>query len=123
MIGCRRDARQERGLLTQGPVRPVSVVMGDVLGQDAFEVATTEDQRSVEALSADGADGAFGEGVGSGSSDGVRMMRTHSALKTSSKLEVNLASRSRTRNRTGSTQSSSAMVRFLACWTTQEQVG
>ena len=61
MIGCRRDARQERGLLTQGPVRPVSVVMGDVLGHDAFEVATTEDQRSVEALTADGADGAFGE--------------------------------------------------------------
>jgi len=61
MIGCRRDARQERGLLTQGPVRPVSVVVGDVLGQDAFEVATTEDQRSVEALTADGADEAFGE--------------------------------------------------------------
>ena len=43
MIGCRRDARQERGLLTQGPVRPVSVVIGDVLGQDAVEVPTTED--------------------------------------------------------------------------------
>src|SRR5664279_3197396 len=68
MIGCSRAAQQERGLLTQGPVRPVSVVMGDVLGQDAFEVPTTEDQRSVEALTADGADEAFGEGVGSGSS-------------------------------------------------------
>jgi hypothetical protein len=43
--------------------------MGDVLGHDAFEVATTEDQRAVEVLTADGADGAFGEGVGSGSSD------------------------------------------------------
>ena len=53
-----------RGLLTQGPVRPVPVVMGDVPGQDAFEAPTTEDQRSVEALTADGADEAFGEGVG-----------------------------------------------------------
>jgi cytosine/adenosine deaminase-related metal-dependent hydrolase len=49
-------------------VWPVSVVVGDVLGQHTFEVPATEDQHAVEALTADGADEALGEGVGSGSS-------------------------------------------------------
>jgi transposase len=54
---------------------------------------------------------------------GVRMMRMPSARKTSSKLEVNLVSRSRIKNLTGWTRSSSAMVRFLACRTTQGPIG
>ncbi len=47
----------------------VSVVMGDVLGQDSLEVSTPDDEHPVEALTADGPDEALGEGVGPGSSD------------------------------------------------------
>ncbi|HEY6430283.1 MAG TPA: hypothetical protein VIX84_23880 [Acidimicrobiales bacterium] len=39
--------------------------MLDVLGQDGLEVATSEDQHPVEAFSADRADEALGNGVGS----------------------------------------------------------
>jgi|SRR5664280_3872711 len=44
-------------------------------------------------------------------------------LKTSSKLKVNLASRSRIRNLTGSTRSASTMLRFRACWATHAPLG
>src|SRR5664280_1020193 len=56
-------------LLTQGPVRPVAVVVSHVLLQDSFEVPAAENQHPVKALTADGADEALGEGVCSGSPD------------------------------------------------------
>src|SRR5664280_1287135 len=65
----RRQFYAERGQLTQGPVRPVLVVMDHVLGQDSLQMSTTEDEHPVEALSAYGADEALGEGVGLRSSD------------------------------------------------------
>src|ERR1035438_6453627 len=40
----------ERGHLTQGPVRPVLVVMDHVFGQDLFQLSMTEDEHPVEAL-------------------------------------------------------------------------
>src|SRR5665213_1436007 len=65
----RRRFYVERGQLSQCPVRPVSVVVGDVLGQDSFQMSTTEDEHPVEALSTYGADEALGEGVGLRSPD------------------------------------------------------
>ena len=59
----------ERGLLPQCPVWPVTVVVSDVLGQDSFELPVAEDHHLIEALTADGADEALGEGVCPGSPD------------------------------------------------------
>ena len=53
-----------------------------------------------------------------GARTGVRMIRMPSERNTSSKLAVNLASRSRIRNVTGRARSASSNDRFLACWTT-----
>ncbi len=44
-------------------MRAVLVVVGEVLGEDLLEMAPTEDQDSIEALSADGPDEALGEGI------------------------------------------------------------
>jgi hypothetical protein len=55
--------------LIQRSVRAVIVVMGDVLAEHSFEMMATEDQRPVEALTADSADETFREGVGPWSSD------------------------------------------------------
>ena len=47
----------------------MAVVVVDELAEDVFEVAPIEDQHAVEALTADGADDALGEGVGTWSTD------------------------------------------------------
>ena len=44
-------------------MRPVHVVVGHVLGQDALQMASTEDENSVETLTTDRADETFGEGI------------------------------------------------------------
>jgi hypothetical protein len=116
-------SHRERGQLTQGPVRPVAVVVGHVLGQDVFEISTAEDEHPVEALTTNRPDEPLGECIDPRCSDRYADDPDASALKTSSKLEVNLASRSRMRNLTGWTRSTTAMVRFLACWTIQDPVG
>ena len=41
----------------------MSVVVLHVLGEDGFEVAASEDEEPVQALSADGADKPLGDGV------------------------------------------------------------
>jgi len=84
-----RRVHGERGLLSQCPVRPMLVVVDQVLGQDPFEVPAAEDQHPVGALTSDGADEALGIGVARGALIGMRTIRMPSALKTSSKLEVN----------------------------------
>ena len=40
----------ERGQLTQGPVGPMTVVAGHVLGQDSLRMSTAEHEHPVEAL-------------------------------------------------------------------------
>jgi hypothetical protein len=51
---------------------PLAVVVVDVDAEDMLEVAAVEDQQPVEALTADGADEAFG--------DRVRLLRSHQRL-------------------------------------------
>ena len=82
-------------------MRSVAVVVLDVLVDDGLEMSTTEDEHPVQAFTPDGADEAFGEGLARGARIGVRMIRMPSERKTSSKLDVNLVSRSRIRNLTG----------------------
>ena len=104
-------------------MRPMAVVVVDVLSEDGFELTPVEDQHPVETLAADGADEALGKALARGARIGVRMVRIRSEQNTSSKPVVNLASRSRTKNLTGSVRSASTMVRFRACWTTQASTG
>ena len=52
-----------RWLELERAVRPVGVVVLDVDAQHALEVAAVEDQQPVEAVAADGADEALGDGV------------------------------------------------------------
>ena len=101
----------------------MAVVMIDIHGQERLQLTPVEDQHPVETLAADRADEALGEGVGPWAPTGVRMIRIRSDRNTSSKLVVNLVSRSRTKNRTGRARSASIMVRLRACWTTHEPVG
>ena len=54
----------------EAAVWPVTVVVGDVGSQDGVEMASPEDEDPVEAFAPDGADPAFGVGVGSGCADG-----------------------------------------------------
>ena len=54
---------------------------------------------------------------------GVRMVRMPWEQKASSKLAVNLVSRSQIRNLTGRPRWANSWDRFLACWTTQATAG
>jgi hypothetical protein len=82
-----------------------------------------DDQEAVEEFAADAADEAFGDRLARGARTGVLMMRMSVAVKTASKAVVNLASRSRMRNRKLRPASSRSMTRLRACWVSQEPVG
>ena len=56
IIDRQRRVHGVRGLLSQTSVRPVLVEMDHVLGQDSFQMSTTEDQHPVEALTTNGPD-------------------------------------------------------------------
>jgi hypothetical protein len=75
-------------------MRAVFVVVGDVLGQDSFEVSTTEDQYSVQTFTPDGADEALGEGVGPGcpdrGADDPDVLRPKDLIETRSELGVSV---------------------------------
>ncbi len=58
-----------RSFEIQGAVRPSCVVVGHVLAQHTAKVALVENDEVIEALSAEGADDPFGDGVRFGSSD------------------------------------------------------
>ena len=104
-------------------MRPMAVVMVDVLCEDGFELTPVEDQHPVETLAADGADEALGKSVGARGSDrradGPDPLGAEHFVETGRELGV----WSRTRNLTGSVRSASTMVRFRACWTTQASTG
>ena len=69
------------------------------------------------------ADEAFGDGVGPRRPHRGLMTRTSMAMKTASNAAVNLASRSRMRNRKRRPASSRSMSRLRACWVSQAPVG
>jgi hypothetical protein len=71
-------------------------------------VASIGDQRLIDALTSDGADEAFGEGVGAWGTDWGADDPDPSVRKTSSKAGVNLVSRSRISNFTGRARSLSS---------------
>ena len=58
-----------------------------------------------------------------GARTGVLMILTLTVVKTVSKAAVNLASRSRMRNRKRRPASSRSMSRLRACWVSQAPVG
>src|SRR5664280_751238 len=93
--------------------------MGDVLGQNSLEVSTPEDEHPIEAITADGPDEALGECVGPGSPDRGADDADTFCLEDLVEARGDLGVRSRIKNLTGWTRSSSAMVRFLAYWTAQ----
>ena len=51
-------------------MRPMVVVMTDVLGEDGLEMTAAEDQHVVEALTTEGSDDALTDRIGPGRSDG-----------------------------------------------------
>jgi hypothetical protein len=96
-------------------MRPVGVVVPDVLMDDDFEMLTTEDEHPVQTFTPAVPTNRSAKALARGALTGVRMIRTPSALRTSSKLAVNLASRSRIRNLTDCVRWDSSKLKFLAC--------
>ena len=99
-VGWRHGGHGERRGLVKRPVWSMGVVMIDVLGENGFEltrwkirIRSRHSRRMVPTKRS-------AKALARGARTGVRMMRILSVRKTSSKLAVNLASRSRTRNRT-----------------------
>jgi hypothetical protein len=90
-VGIRRRVRRSH---IDPPVRPLRVVVGEVVAERPVEMTPTEDEGPVKAFTSEGADPSFGEGVALGARTGVRMAAMPSAAKTASKLLVYLASRS-----------------------------
>jgi hypothetical protein len=105
----------------EASVRSFVVVVPHVFVEDTFKVASTPDQHPVQALLPDRPYPALGEGVGVWRLDRVVMIWMPSAATTSSKAPVNLASRSRTRNRgtVAPSGDSSSIERSRARWTTK----
>ena len=87
----------------------MAVVVVLVLAEHGDGVPLVDDQGAVEEFAADAADEAFGDRVG------VLMMRMSVAVKTASNAAVNLASRSRIKNRKRRPASSRSMSRLRAC--------
>jgi hypothetical protein len=95
----------------------------DVGQEHSFEVAAVDDQEPVEALAADVADPAFGEGVRSWPRTGVRTIRIASERNISSKAAVNVLSRSWIRKRIGSDRFVNVSMVLRACWVAHFPVG
>ena len=93
----------------------VLVVMDDILDKDLLEMPTAQNKHSIEALAPEVPTERSAKALALGARTGVRMVLMPSDLKTASKLEVNLASRSKIRNLTGWVRSVSSMLRFRAC--------
>jgi hypothetical protein len=80
---------------------PMTVEMLDIDSQDRLEVASSEDEHPVEALTLERADEPIGDCVGLGALIGMRTIRSPSERKISSKAAAYFVSRSRIRNRRG----------------------
>jgi hypothetical protein len=82
-------------------MRPVAVVVLDVLVDDGFKVTSAYDEPAIDALPANEATNRSAKALARGARIGARMVRMPWEQKTSSKLAVNLVSRSLIRNLTG----------------------
>src|ERR1039457_2809411 len=76
-------------------MRPVAVVVLDVLMDDGFEMSTTEDEHPVQTFTPDSTDEALGEGVRAGrpdrSSDGPDAIGGEDLVESGSELGVAIA--------------------------------
>lgn len=99
------------------------VVVRDELTKNWLELTTMNHEQSVKTLPAHGADEPLGERVARGDRTGAPITSMPSAANTSSKLAVNLVSRSRIRNLTGHTRSERTKLRLRACWVTHFPAG
>jgi hypothetical protein len=120
-LGWRRFG--ERRTLVERAVRTVLVVVADVGAYGLLEVAAAEDQDPVEAFASQASHPRSACAFARGARTGVRMTRMPSERNTSSKLGVNLLSRSRTRKHSGCSRSASVITRLRACWVTQRSCG
>ena len=104
-------------------MRPMLVVMPDVVAKDGFEMMTAENERPVEALFSYGPYPPLRDRFARGDLTGVLVTSMPSEANTSSKLAVNFASRSRIKNRKDRPCSVRSPARLRATWVTKEPVG
>jgi carbamate kinase len=93
--------------------------MAFVVAKHGGGMPLVDDQDAVEEFAADGADEGSAIALARGARTGVLMILTLMAVKTVSKAAVNLASRSRMRNRKRRPASSRSMQRLRACRVSQ----
>jgi hypothetical protein len=105
-----------RRLKAKRPVRPMGVVVLNVDSEHVLEVAASEDQQPVQALSAHRPDPALSVSVRVGARTGVRSTSAPSEQNRSSNVRQNFASRSRTTKRSRRPRSLSISRRLRACW-------
>ena len=108
---------------SKAAVRPMLVVMPDVVAKDCFEMVATENERPVETLFSDGPYPPVATAFARGDLTGVLITSIPSQANTSSKLAVNFASRSRIKNRNDRPCSVRSPARLRATWVTKEPVG
>jgi hypothetical protein len=101
----------------------MTVVVGEVLGQDVLEMTTSDDEDPVQTFSADGADQALSEGVRPRGSNRGLDDPDASVRNTSLNLAVNFVSRSRMRNLTAPERSAKTTLRLRACRVTHCPTG
>jgi len=109
--------------LPQGAVRSVIVVVAFKLAQHGCGVLLVEDQEAVEEFTADCPDKALGDRIRPWCTNRRFDDLMSTAVKTASKAALNLASRSRMRNRKPRLASSRSMSRLRAYWVSQAPVG
>jgi hypothetical protein len=118
-----RGSGPERGLQLQTPMRSSRVVVHQVDRQDPVEMACGADPDPVQALRPDGAHPTLGVGIRARCPR--RDLQDLDARRREHGVErrVNVASRSRTRNRNPRAASSRSINRFRAAWVTHCPVG
>ena len=110
-------------LESKAAVRPMLVVMPDVVAKDCFEVVATENERPVGHSSRTVRTQRSAIAFARGDLTGVLITSISSEANTSSKLAVNFASRSRIKNRNDRACSARSPARLRATWVTNEPVG
>ena len=104
-------------------MRPMLVVVGDVVADEAFDLSAVPDDGAVEKLSPDRADPALGNVFAAGVRTGVRRIFKPSVGKISSKESMNWLPRSRTSARVPARWSPWRRNRLRAAWVVQAPVG
>jgi hypothetical protein len=99
------------------------IVVALELAQHGCGVPLVDDQKAVDEFPADSADEAFRDRIRSRARTGVLTILMSMAVKTASKAAVNLASRSRIRNRKRWLVSSRFISGLRACWVSHAAVG